>query len=47
MVRDPRARYHSLLNGLKAFSKVFKIFGNSCQWEEEDLEIKQHVKPEK
>ncbi len=49
LVRDPRARYHSIRTGLgkRAFADVGKIFGDSCLWEVEDLGISKIVSPEK
>ncbi len=47
LVRDPRARYHSLLEELRSFKTVIDIFGDSCQWEIEDLAIKNLVPPQK
>ncbi len=49
LVRDPRARFHSISTGLgkKAFADVAKVFGHSCQWEAEDLSIRDIVAPQK
>ena len=49
LVRDPRARFHSLTLGAgpRSFSDVAAVFGNSCRWEVEDLRVREFIPPEK
>ena len=50
LVRDPRARFHSLssqLIGRRSFHDVIAVFGNTCRWEVEDLRAREFIPAEK
>ncbi len=47
LVRDPRARYHSLQKSKKDFENAVRVFDDSCRWEMEDLAIQKLLPPEK